>query len=96
MLYYAAFGVVMLVLITVIRGDAEREPGPVRSILMFAVMFVPLGFGEYRGSLRRGEPNAWVAIPLYIVAGFIAGCALWLIERRRRRRPRKPAGNDAA
>jgi len=74
-----------------VRGDPDRAPGPVRTILLYTVfMGVPFGFGEYRSLVRQGRGSAWWVIPLYLAAGTLAGCFMSFMGRRK---PRKPAGD---
>jgi hypothetical protein len=90
MSYYAALFILVLVLLWFVRGDPDRAPGPVRTILLYTLLMgAPLGFGEYRSLVRQGHRSAWWVIPLYLAAGFLTGCFMCFMERRK---PRKSQG----
>jgi hypothetical protein len=90
MSYYVAFFISACILLWFVRGDPDRAPGPVRTILLYTLLVgAPLGFGEYRSLVRQGHSYAWVAILLYVAAGTLAGCFMSFMERRK---PRKSRG----
>jgi len=91
MSYYAVSFILVCILFWFVRGDRDRKPGPVRTILLYTVLIgIPAGFGEYRSLVRQGHSHAWRVIPLYLAAGFLAGgCAFFMA----RRKPRKSGGD---
>jgi len=91
MSFYAALFILLCILFWFVRGDPDRRPGPVRTILLYTLLMgAPMGFGEYRSLVRQGHSDAWWVIPLYLAAGFLAGCVACFIERRK---PRKSVGD---
>jgi hypothetical protein len=90
MLYYAALFVGVCLLVCLVRGDVDRRPGPIRSILLYTLLIgLPLGLGEYRSLTRQGHTGSWWVILLYLGGGFVVGCIMWFVERRK---PRKAPG----
>jgi hypothetical protein len=87
MSYYVALFISVCILLWFVRGDPDRAPGPVRTILLYTLLVgAPLGFGEYRSLVRHGHSYAWVVIPLYLAAGFLTGCFMSFMERRKLRK----------
>jgi hypothetical protein len=65
MLYNAALFAAVCLLVYLVRGDADRRPGPIRSVLLYSLLIgLPLGIGEYRGLARQGHRGAWWVSPL--------------------------------
>jgi hypothetical protein len=89
MLYGAALFAAVCLLVYLVRGDVDRRPGPIRSILLYTLLIgLPLGLGEYRGLARQGHTGAWWVILLYLAGGFVVGCIMWFVERRKPRKAR--------